>query len=95
MVFLFFDISGGEIFIIMIIILIVFGPGKIPEIARKIGKGMAEVRKASNTIKHEIMSESENIRKEVTTEGTEIKKKLEEASSKISEQTRITDKNNN
>jgi len=54
---LFLDISFGEIFIIMAVIFIVFGPQRIPEIARKVGKGLREVRKASTEIKREINQE--------------------------------------
>ena len=53
-VLLFFDISGGELFVILLVAFLVFGPSKIPEIARKIGKGMNEIRRASDEIKREI-----------------------------------------
>ena len=56
-VLLFLDISFGEIFIIVAVIFIIFGPQKIPEIARKVGKGMREVKKASSEIKREINRE--------------------------------------
>jgi TatA/E family protein of Tat protein translocase len=63
---LFFDISSGELIIIVAAIFLVFGPKKIPEIARKIGKGINEVKKASNDIKDEIkMGFENNIKKEV------------------------------
>ncbi|HSG68014.1 MAG TPA: twin-arginine translocase TatA/TatE family subunit [Bacteroidales bacterium] len=54
---LFLDISFGEIFIIVVAIFIIFGPQKIPEFARKFGKGLREVRKASNDIRREINME--------------------------------------
>lgn len=54
---LFLDISFGEIFIIVAVIFIIFGPQKIPEIARKVGKGVREVRKASTEIQREINRE--------------------------------------
>ncbi|MFC1731219.1 twin-arginine translocase TatA/TatE family subunit [candidate division KSB1 bacterium] len=63
---LFFDISSGELIIIVAAIFIVFGPKKIPEIARKFGKGINEIKKASNDIKEEIKSGFENnVKKEV------------------------------
>jgi TatA/E family protein of Tat protein translocase len=40
-----------EIIIIFIIALIVFGPRKLPEIGKTIGKGLAEFKKASNELK--------------------------------------------
>jgi len=54
---LFLDISFGEIFIIIVAIFIIFGPQKIPEFARKFGKGMREIRKASTQIQREINQE--------------------------------------
>ena len=49
-----FGIGGGEIFFILIVILMLFGSDKIPEIARTLGKGMAQLKNATNEIKHEI-----------------------------------------
>jgi len=40
-----------EIVIIFIIALIVFGPRKLPELGKTIGKGLAEFKKASNDLK--------------------------------------------
>jgi sec-independent protein translocase protein TatA len=56
-VLLFLDISFGEIFIIVAVIFIIFGPQKIPEFARKFGKGMREIKKASSQIQREINKE--------------------------------------
>ena len=41
-----FGISAGEFIIILIVGLIVFGPSKLPEVGRAIGKGLREFRKA-------------------------------------------------
>jgi sec-independent protein translocase protein TatA len=54
---LFLDISFGEIFIIVVVIFIIFGPQKIPEFARIFGRGLREVRKASSEIRREINTE--------------------------------------
>lgn len=43
-----FDIGGGELIVIVVAILILFGPKKIPEIAQMIGKGMQQFRKAQS-----------------------------------------------
>ncbi len=95
MILLFFDISGGEIFIIIIMVLIIFGPKRIPEIARKAGKAMSEVRKASNTIKNEIMSESDNIRESFEKETKEIKGEIKDATSIDSKPDEAKGRNNN
>ena len=61
MVLLFFDISTGEILLILIVAFLVFGPDKIPAIAKKIGRGMNEVRRASDEIKREINREANKL----------------------------------
>ncbi len=66
MTLLFFNISGGEIFIIVLIVFIIFGPDKIPEIARWVGKGVNEIKKATSEIKDEIDRETGDIRKVTT-----------------------------
>lgn len=46
--------SGPEIFIILIIVVMLFGADKIPEIAKGLGKGIRQVKDATNDIKKEI-----------------------------------------
>jgi sec-independent protein translocase protein TatA len=58
----FFNISGGEIFVIILVIYIVFGPSRIPEIARWLGKGINEVKRATGEIRNEIDRETGDIR---------------------------------
>ncbi|HRW62697.1 MAG TPA: twin-arginine translocase TatA/TatE family subunit, partial [Bacteroidales bacterium] len=40
-------ISGQEIFVILLVVLLLFGANKIPEIARGLGKGFREFQKAT------------------------------------------------
>jgi len=63
---LFLDISGGELLIILIVAFLVFGPQRIPEIARKIGRGMSEIKKASNQIRNEINKEVKDVKNSVS-----------------------------
>ncbi len=46
-----FGIGLPELLIIMVIALIVIGPSKLPDLAKALGKGMAEFRKATQEIK--------------------------------------------
>jgi sec-independent protein translocase protein TatA len=57
----FLFISGPEIMVIMLIVVMVFGADKIPEIARGLGKGIRQVKDATNDIKREIKDSSEKI----------------------------------
>lgn len=49
-----FGIGGGELVFIMFIVLMLFGADKVPEIARTMGKAIAQVKNATNDIKSEI-----------------------------------------
>jgi len=46
-----FGIGGGELIFIIFIILMLFGSDKVPEIARTMGKAMAQLKNATNDIK--------------------------------------------
>ena len=54
-----FGIGGGELFFIIFIALMLFGSDKIPDIARALGKGMAQLKNATNEIKNEIQKGAE------------------------------------
>jgi len=54
-------IGGPEIIIILLFIIMFFGSKKIPEIARGIGKGIREVKDASNEIKKEIRDSANSV----------------------------------
>ena len=49
-----FGLGTGEILIILFIILLLFGAKKLPDLAKGLGKGVSEFKKASNEIKDEV-----------------------------------------
>ena len=49
-----FGIGGGELIFIIFIALMLFGSEKIPDVARTMGKAMAQFKNATNEIKSEI-----------------------------------------
>jgi sec-independent protein translocase protein TatA len=90
-IFLFFNIGGGELMVIVLAILIFFGSDKIPEIARGLGKGIKTVRNAANDVKREITESAENndSLKDLKETFEEGKKKLEEVAGSIKRNTEI------
>ncbi|MDB9754760.1 twin-arginine translocase TatA/TatE family subunit [Winogradskyella sp.] len=50
----FLFIGGTEVIFILFIVVMVFGSDKIPDIARGLGKGMRQLKDATNDIKHEV-----------------------------------------
>ena len=54
-----FGIGGGELIFIIFIILMLFGSDKVPEMARTLGKAMAQLKNATNDIKSEIQKGAE------------------------------------
>ncbi len=58
-----FGLGGGEILLILVVGLILFGPGKIPEIARSLGKTVHAFRKASLELTTAVTREIEEEKK--------------------------------
>ncbi len=54
-------ISGQEVIVVFLVVLLLFGANKIPEFARGLGKGMREFRKATEEIKKEINESTSDI----------------------------------
>ncbi len=49
-----FDIGMQEIIVIIIVALLVFGPKRLPELSRTIGKGLADIRRAIEDAKYQV-----------------------------------------
>lgn len=49
-----FNVGGGEIFLILLLALLLLGPDKLPDAARKVGKLLAEVRRVTSGFEEEV-----------------------------------------
>jgi sec-independent protein translocase protein TatA len=74
------NIGMPELIVIFILALIVFGPRKLPEIGKTIGKGLAEFKKASNELKQ---TWEDEVR--LDKEKEEVSQLLKETSNQASE----------
>lgn len=58
------NIGVPELIIILVVALIIFGPKKLPELGRSLGKGINEFRSATREVKHQVteglLNEKEN-----------------------------------
>lgn len=48
-----------ELLVILVVALLIFGPNKLPELARSLGRGVAEFRRASSDLRQSLMEASE------------------------------------
>ena len=60
---MFGSIGGPELIVIFVVALLIFGPRKLPELGRSVGRGLAEFRKAATDLR-------ETLDREVTREDT-------------------------
>lgn len=71
-------ISGGEIVLVMLLALLFFGSKAIPDIAKTLGKGMREFKKATNEIKREINEQTSDIKKDLKDVSSTVNKETSE-----------------
>jgi sec-independent protein translocase protein TatA len=65
-VFLFLNIGGGEMILIVFAALMLFGGEKLPELARGLGKGIRDFKDASEDVKREINNQINNYEEKKT-----------------------------
>jgi len=76
-VLLFFNISGGELVVIMLVAVMFFGKKGIPNVARTMGKGIRQFRDATQDIQRDILSSTQELQDEVKKQRKDIKDNLE------------------
>jgi len=77
-------LSGGELVLVFLVFLLLFGSNKIPEVAKGLGKGLREFKRATDDIKREINQSTEGISKEINESVSGIRKNITDITSDIS-----------
>jgi Tat protein translocase TatB subunit len=72
----FLGIGGWEIFLILIVALLIYGPGRIVEVARSLGKIVRTLKNTTSALTAQISKEMEEQEKSKTTKVEEVKKVL-------------------
>ena len=76
---MFGSIGGTELLLILVIALLVFGPRKLPDLGRTVGKAMAEFRRASNDFKSTLEREIRTDESDISAETKGLAKEIREA----------------
>jgi sec-independent protein translocase protein TatA len=79
-------LSGSEILLVLLVALLLFGSKSIPDVARMMGKGVREFRKATSEIQKEIDSYTSDIKKDVN----EIKDTINKETKNITDEFKNT-----
>jgi TatA/E family protein of Tat protein translocase len=72
-----FDVGGGELIFIVLAILVLFGPKKIPEFAKMIKKGISEVKKAQSSFTEQLTDVNNEIQKQTKPIINQVKETID------------------
>ena len=78
-IFLFLNLGGGEVFIVVLVIILFFGSDKLPGIAKGLGKGLREINDAKMQIQNEIQKSTGGLSDEIKKHTSEIQSEIEKA----------------
>ena len=70
------ELSIGEMLVVALVIVVLFGPDKIPSIARELGQGIRKMKGAMEDIKTEIMKEADNPISDIKKEIDKVKQSV-------------------
>ncbi len=96
---LFLNMGEGEMLVIVLVILLFFGSKSIPGIAKSLGKGLRDLKDATQEIQREIENSANSVSKAVDDHVKSIEKEVntmdqERKSSVLSEEPKLTNPNN-
>ena len=67
------NLGFPELVVIFIVALVIFGPRKLPELGRSLGRGLSEFKRASNELKRTWEDEAATVKHEMDAGEKEIK----------------------
>lgn len=76
---LFLNMGGGELFLVVLVVILLFGSDKLPEIAKGLGKGIREINNAKAQIQNEIQNHTGGLKDEIQKHTADIRSELDKA----------------
>lgn len=70
--------SGGEIIVIFLVMLLLFGSKKLPDLARTLGRGMREFQKAKDEITNELNRTTADVRADLAGASHEMQSEVDQ-----------------
>ncbi|OGW46494.1 MAG: hypothetical protein A2078_01695 [Nitrospirae bacterium GWC2_57_9] len=85
-----FGLGIPELIVIFVIALLVFGPKKLPDLGKSIGRAMAEFKKASDDFQESVKTEMRDVEKQVDLDQVEILGKIDLSAESVYQEPKAT-----
>jgi sec-independent protein translocase protein TatA len=85
MAYIILSLGGGELMLVFLVFLLLFGANKIPEMAKGLGKGLKEFKKATDDIKRELSESTGGLTQEITDTTSDIRRNISEITTNITQ----------
>lgn len=74
-----FDLGAQELIVIFLVAFLVFGPKRLPELGRTLGKGIRELKAAMRNVKDTLEESELNVSKEIKEAKTDLQESIKKA----------------
>jgi sec-independent protein translocase protein TatA len=92
-IFLFLNLGGGEIFIVVLVIILLFGSDQLPQLVKSVGRGIREINDAKNQIQNEIQKGA-GLSNDIEKQASEIKEEITQVQQTVKRQMNSVLENN-
>ncbi len=82
------NLGAGEILLLALLALLLFGPKRLPEIGRQVGRALAEVRRVSREFEREVREVTEPFEREVRGVAEPLGRELRETAEPLEREVR-------
>lgn len=80
---IFINISTSELVIVLLVVMVLFGPKKLPDIVRFLGKLFNDIKHASEEVKREITQSTQGITEDLKKAGEQIRQEIDNSSKTV------------